>query len=74
MNKTKEVERKLIMLDKQPVISLPREWVKYWELDKNKPLHIFYNSVLVVIPYRYPDLKILESQIRTFLMKNGKEI
>jgi len=68
-----EVNRKMIMLDKQPVISLPRGWVDFWKLDKEKPLHVFYNSILIVIPNTHPDLKNLEQRIRKLLIENEQE-
>lgn len=68
-----EVSRKMIMLDKQPVISLPRGWVDFWKLKKDEPLPIFYNSILVVIPPTHPNREKLENRIRNLLIDNEQE-
>jgi hypothetical protein len=63
-----KVNRKMIMLDKQPVISLPRGWVDFWNLKKEEPLPIFYNSILIIIPPTHPKREVLEERIRNFLI------
>lgn len=30
------------MLDRQPMISLPSEWVKFWKMEKGDIIPIFY--------------------------------
>ena len=37
-----EKRRKIIMLDRQPMISLPSEWVKFWKMEKGDIIPIFY--------------------------------
>jgi hypothetical protein len=56
------------MLDKQPVVSLPRGWVKFWNLQKKQSLKIMYNSIFIIIPPNHPDIKNIEKQIREMLI------
>lgn len=64
-----KVDRKIIMLDTQPVISLPSDWVRFWKMKKGDVLTVLYDSVLVVIPSTYPDRRKLEAKIKKVLIK-----
>ena len=64
-----EKNRKLIMLDTQPVISLPSDWVKFWKMKKGDIIPIFYDSILVVIPPTYPNKVTIEEKVKEFLIK-----
>lgn len=68
-----ETSHNLIWLGRQPVVSLPRSWVKFWRLKKQEPLPIFYNSILVIIPPTHPHREKLESRIRNLLIENEQE-
>ena len=63
-------KRNLIMLDKQPVISLPRGWVEFWKLQKKQPLQIMYNSIFIIIPPNHPNREAIEKRIRNILIGN----
>jgi len=63
-----EKKRKMIMLDRQPMISLPLEWVKFWKMKKGDIIPIFYDSVLIVIPPNHPNKEIIEEKVRNFLI------
>ncbi len=64
-----EKNRKLIMLNTQPMISLPSDWVKFWKMKKGDIIPIFYDSILVVIPPTYPDKGGIEEKVKEFLIK-----
>jgi len=64
-----EIDRKLIMLDTQPVMSLPSDWVRFWKMKKGDVIPILYDSILVVIPPTHPNKKKIEERIREVLIK-----
>lgn len=64
-----EEKRSLLILDKQPAMSLPKGWVKFWKLQKKQALPIVYNSVLIVIPPTHPNKERIEQRIREFFLE-----
>lgn len=62
-------ERNLILLDTQPMVSLPKGWAKFWKLEKGDKLLILYDSFFAVIPSTHPDKQKLEDKIREALIK-----
>lgn len=67
-----ELKRNLIMLDKQPVISLPRGWVEFWKLHKKQSLKIMCNSILIIIPPNHPDIRNIENRVKNLLVYENK--
>lgn len=55
-------ERNPILLNTQPVITLPSGWVKFWKIKKKVHLSIIYDSILVVMPLDLPNRKQLEKK------------
>jgi len=66
---TVKEERKIIILGKQPMVSLPRGWVKFWKLQKAQPLKILYDSVFIVIPPSHPNKELIEKKLTRFFLK-----
>lgn len=62
-------ERNLILLGTQPMVSLPKGWTNFWELQKGDKLLIIYDSFFAVIPPTHPDRQKLEEKIRETLIK-----
>jgi len=62
-----EDKRTLILLGNQPIITLPKGWVKFWQIEKKQPIQVIYDSILVIIPPNHPKGKELEKRVRRAL-------
>ncbi len=51
------------------MISLPRGWVRFWNLKKAQSLSILYDSVLIVIPSSHPNKDYVEKIIKNIFLE-----